>query len=63
MVTRRGWTSGPDGVKQLSSSDALGVVGISSLEALPDVEDEAERAGEPGASSLNKRSASSIEKV
>lgn len=63
MVTRRGWTRGPDGVKQLSSSDALGVVGTSSLDALPDVEEEAERAGEPGASSPNMRSASSIENV
>ena len=45
-----------------SSSEVPGVVGAPSLEA-PSVEDEAESAGERGASSPNMSSASSIEKV
>ena len=62
MVRRCGWRHALDRVEQHSSSDAPGV-GTSSLETLLDVEEEAESVGEPGASSLIMRSASSIEKV
>lgn len=45
-----------------SSSEIPGVAGTSSLEAPSVVEEEAERAGERGASSPSMSSASSIEK-
>lgn len=46
-----------------SSSEFPGVVGTPSLEAQPEVEEEAEREGERGASLPDMSSASSIEKV
>lgn len=60
IVTQRGFIRGLGNFRLPSSSDAPGVVGTSSLDAL---DEEAERVGEPGDSSRNMRKASSIENV